>query len=242
MKQEKQNFIIFGHGRSGSNLLRSLLNSHPEIDCIDEPFNPIVLKNKKKWIRLLIVNFPVLYVRLLSTKYPDKYFGFKLFSWHLKNANSIPEKLEKLGWKVIYISRKNILKQAFSKLIGKQNKLYVRTNELISIDEVFDIPVKDVVNQIKRIQKLLIQESEALENVNHLHIIYEDDLKNMDQWDTTSTKVFHKLGLEPVKTVSKTFVTDSRTDKERIANFDEIIDHLNKNGFSEQVKEYYEYL
>lgn len=242
MKQEKQNFIIFGHGRSGSNLLRSLLNSHPEIDCIDEPFNPIVLKNKKKWIRLLIVNFPVLYVRLLSTKYPDKYFGFKLFSWHLKNANAIPEKLEKLGWKVIYISRKNILKQAFSKLIGKQNKLYVRTNELISIDEVFDIPVKDVVNQIKRIQKLLIQESEALEYVNHLHIIYEDDLKNMDQWDTTSTKVFHKLGLEPVKTVSKTFVTDSRTDKERIANFDEIIDHLNKNGFSEQVKEYYEYL
>ena len=36
---EKNNFIIFGQGRSGSNLLRTLLNSHPQIYCDIEIFN-----------------------------------------------------------------------------------------------------------------------------------------------------------------------------------------------------------
>ncbi len=242
MKQKKQNFIIFGQGRSGSNLLRSLLNSHPEIECIDEPFNPQTLKNKKKWIRLLIIIFPIFYIRFLSSYHPNKHFGFKLFSWHLKNANTIPVKIEKHGWKVIYISRKNILKQAFSQLIGQQNNLYFRTNDLTSTNEVFKISVKKVVYQINRTQNLLKQESKALEKVNHLKINYEDDLKNKTQWDATATKIFTVLGLDHVYLSSKNQITDSRSDHERISNFEEIITYLNNNGYSEVVKEYYKYL
>ncbi len=39
MKNKTSKFIIFGQGRSGSTLLKQLLDSHPEITCEGELLN-----------------------------------------------------------------------------------------------------------------------------------------------------------------------------------------------------------
>ena len=75
MKLPRHNFVIFTQGRTGSNLLRNLLNSHPNIFCIRDPF--------VRWhIKVLL---PKLHIRGKLAKYSKRatVCGFVLHDIHL---------------------------------------------------------------------------------------------------------------------------------------------------------------
>ncbi len=236
-------FVIFGQGRSGSNLLRTLLNSHPMIQCDNELFNPGRLARKNLPNRFMIRIFPMFYIRNMQKRADAGIYGFKLFSFHHKNAGGIVIKLFRQGWKVIHIQRKNILKQTFSGIIGAQTQKYIRRDGNSSPDQIYHIECEQVINSLKFRNKQLEAEFKVLSEIkNYCSVIYENDLKDQNYWNETTQRIFRFIGIEPVEVKSSILITDPRPDNERIANFDEIISGLNKAGYTKVVENYYKYL
>ncbi len=239
----KIKFIIYGQGRSGSNLLRTLLNSHPQIHCDNELFNPVRLSQKSKTNRFFINTFPINYIHNMQKRADAEIYGFKLFPFHHKNSGSIVKKLYRQGWKVIHIERNNILKQTFSGIIGTQTQKYIRRDDASSPDQIYHIECEQVINVLKFRKKLMASEYKVLSGIgNYCSVIYEEDLIDQKNWDETMGRIFQFLGIEPVIVKSSILITDPRPDSERIDNFDEIIHGLNQNGYSKVVEDYYKYL
>ncbi len=236
-------FVIFGQGRSGSNLLRTLLNSHPMIQCDNELFNPGRLAQKSKFDRFVIRTFPINYIHNMQKRADAEIYGFKLFPFHHKNAGGIVKKLYLQGWKIIHIERRNILKQIFSGIIGSITQKFIRRDENSSPDQIYQIAFEEVIYEYNRRKTLLTTEFEVLSGIgNYCSVIYEDELRDPKKWNETIGRVFHFIGIEPVVVKSSILITDPRPDSERIENFDEIIHSLNEAGYSKVVEDYYKYL
>lgn len=238
----KTKFIIFGQGRSGSDLLRSLLNSHPQVFCDVELFNPKTYQTQKPFKRFLIKTFPFWHVQNTRKQYQDKIFGFKLFFWHVTDVGQLINKLYKNGWKIIHIRRKNVLKQVFSAEIGKITQTYHRTNDNPLPHETYHINPERLANAIYRRVSMLQKEIEVVSEIEHFKVVYEVDLINENIWNNTTKGIFQFLGAEHFEVKSQLLITDPRPDSERIENFDEIIDYLNKKGYKEIVDNYYQSL
>ena len=46
-----QRFVLLSNARSGSNMLQSMLDKHPQIVCYGEVFNPMYGKGYVKWVK-----------------------------------------------------------------------------------------------------------------------------------------------------------------------------------------------
>ncbi len=112
----EQKFVLFGRGCTGSTLLTDLLNSTDQVKCDKEIFNrPIwqvesFLKNRAKL-------------------FSEPIYGFKLLSYQLRNlikpsdANEFLRYLsEDLGYKIIFLRRKDLLRQTLSKHYAMHRK------------------------------------------------------------------------------------------------------------------------
>lgn len=236
------NFIIFGHGRSGSTLLRTLLNCHPRVVCELELLSHKRLSKKHPIAQHIIFPFPIQYLYLKVMFAKKDVFGFKLLMETRKNAEQVLKKLYLKNWKVIYIQRKNIIKQSISLYIGRQTQQWVRRPSRPSPTEIYHIEPQELLKFIDQNISYLEQENKLLENIDYLHVVYEDDLFHSDNWQKTADRIFGFLGISSVDVSSKNVMTDLRTDAERIENFDDTIQFLEYNGYSALVEEYYAFL
>lgn len=239
--EQTTNFVIFGQGRSGSNLLRTLLNSHPLIHCDNELFNPRRLAAEKPLNRLLIKLMPIKHIEKMQARSNAEIYGFKLFGFHHKNAGKLLHQLYAQGWKIIYIQRKNVLKQVFSGIIGIRTQKYLRTENTPAPAETYHIPCEQVVNAYKYRNKMLLTEKHVVSSLEHCSVIYEEHLQEAYMWPETAARIFHFLDIDPVEVSTSVLKTDPRPDYERIENFGEIIHHLNENGYPHIVRDYYKY-
>lgn len=140
-RSDYEKFIILGLSRSGSNLLRDLLNAHSGIITFGELFRsdealswncPVndKLKSHSKKVTSLIQNDPV---KLMDTvvfgKAPKhvKALGFKLFYYHAQGPNL------KLIWtylrenesvKILHLKRTNLLKRYVSLVKAKNTNVW----------------------------------------------------------------------------------------------------------------------
>lgn len=245
MKSESKDikgFVIFGQGRSGSNLLRTLLNSHPKLHCDNELFNINRLNREKPFSKYFIRLFPHVYISSNRRKAKAEVYGFKLFIFHLNTIDKVIQKLHKQGWKIIHIRRKNILKQVFSAAIGQITGRFIRNHKMPVPTGTYNLEVKHIVRGLRRRKSAIKKELAILEKIPHLTVIYEEDLKNKQSWQHTCNRVYDFLGLEPVLVSSRNLVSDPRRDSERIENFDEIMNYLRENGFEEEVEKYFKLL
>lgn len=232
-------FIIFGQGRSGSNLLRILLNSHPEVFCENEILYPDRLAKSNYYKRLKICWFPLCYIFPFLIKCEKKVFGIKILDFHHPFVGNIVKNLYKKGWKIIHIQRRNVLKQALSGIIAKKTNINI-TNKAGSLPTgVYHLSPERFMAESKSRKKRFGQEQEILSKIPHHEIVYEDHLQIKDLWQNASNKIFDFLGIKSQPLVAKTEITDTRPDWERIGNFDEIITFFMANGHNEHVENYY---
>ena len=241
MKQDKTNFIIFGQGRSGSSLLKDLLDSHPEIDCLGDFLHKNQLQKKFGFFRHLIAQYPIPYIYYFKNKSEKSIFGFKLFNQHVKNIERTVATLYKKEWKIIHLHRENILKQSISWAIANQTSTWARSADTDdSNNKTYKIDPKLLLKHTgNRLQRTKL-ENQLMTKFDHLDVIYEYDLFNSDSWPETTRKVVAYLGIYPVEVQTKWLKTDQRPDSERISNFDEVMDYMKNNGFADLVSRYKE--
>lgn len=114
-------FLILSRSRTGSNLLRSLLSSHPDVICLGEIFGSVGNEVKND-----IIKSPIKYLKRIAFGYHKKNIksvGFKIFYYHpeFKCSTNIWNYLENQNnIKIIHLKRKNILRTILSrKIAGK---------------------------------------------------------------------------------------------------------------------------
>jgi len=234
--KNKTKFFIFGQGRSGSNLLVDLLNSHPDIYCDRELLNNFRVARKNKVFRVLIKLFPYQYIKYYLNKNPGKIYGFKLMIYQLMGYKKIQKKLFDQKWKIIHIKRDDVLQQTFSAIIAEKSGKYLRTNNDDEDKNIFNIEPRRVFDGILYRTRDLEREKNILKDLKFLEINYEKDLANSNKWKETTERVFKFLGTYPVDISSSTLKTNSVANEKRISNYEEIMEYLKETQFSHLVK------
>ncbi|MGH7885939.1 MAG: hypothetical protein ACRENO_09625 [Thermodesulfobacteriota bacterium] len=227
----KNNFIIFSSNRTGSTLLNMLLKSHSEIDCQGEIF----LKFKESAFKKVL--FPYLYIRGIKSENHNT-FGFVLKTQHIDVVFSDKHKdlvsnLYHKGWKIIYLKRLNIFRQAVSHLIAMTNKQWHDFPEKPIKREKVYIDCKKLLPIINWFEKLAEIEEEILNNFKYKLVFYENSLLEENNHQKTCEDIFDFLGIsaELVTTEIKKISTGSLEDQ--IINYEEVVNFFSKTKYSE---------
>lgn len=115
--------IIFAHARSGSTSLFHILNLHPELSLMEEPFN----EDRAAWVpgyknyRELVHDIPSL-DRQLEEIWAS-HNGFKLLDYQLPEA-MLHHIFQDQANRFVFLRRQNLLQAVVSVLIAHQNQLW----------------------------------------------------------------------------------------------------------------------
>ncbi len=120
--RDYRKFVIISRSRTGSTLLMSLLDSHPNIECVGEIF-----KNTQG-----IAPFTV-WVRYFGKRLKRiKAVGFRMFYYHPENGDQKVWELLKADSSIVivHLTRQHLLRMLLSQRIGvKTNRWKQRENE-----------------------------------------------------------------------------------------------------------------
>ncbi|QTN38043.1 Nodulation protein H [Cryomorphaceae bacterium] len=218
-------FVLFGKGRSGTTLLVSLMNSHPDLFCDGEILNKKVLQTKNR-------------VRTRERLSPKAVYGFKLLSYQLRDLQDLPDPkafLQALiddGYKLIHLRRENNLRQVLSRLYAEHRMTYhaAKGSQNAPLEKMH-LDVDDLLVQLGRSASLDRFEAEVLEGLDFLYVSYEKDLEDNTKHPETMRRVFSFLELdyhEPEAALKK--ITTKKLSG-FIANADEVEHALRDSGY-----------
>jgi hypothetical protein len=228
-KKKKIKFVIFGLGRSGSTLLKQLLNSHPEIVCEGELLNAEEKYVTNPLLLRLVYRFPYLFFALRSMLSKKPVYGFTLLFYQYSPPAKLIGKLVKKDWKIIRIYRENSLEQSLSHLVAQQTRVWHRyDNQEIQTPKLVITP-EELMNRLNIVNTNKKTETKLFENFAHHKVVYEDDLKNESDWTETTRRIFEYLGVNPAPVSASIKKTYSRPYSEIIENYDELIKYVQTN-------------
>lgn len=223
-------FVIFAQGRTGSELLRDLLNSHPQIHCDSE-------------ILYFNVLFPKLVIKGLCALSKKDLYGFKVKIYQLterqyiQNPKQFMTDLHKERWKIIYLKRYNILRQEISIQSGKtRKKWHYKSKDIVSKLDKIHINCAKLIEGMKRREMYLAKEKEVLENLPHIKVVYENDLLRAENHQKTLTKIFNYLNI-PSTPVSTKFIKNNPNNlSDFIQNYQEVVQAISKTKYAKFVE------
>ncbi|MCK5523308.1 MAG: hypothetical protein KAI83_09265 [Thiomargarita sp.] len=233
-KEPDSKFIIFSKGRTGSNLLRTLLNSHPEIVCEGD----ILLR---LYVRILSLK---LYIKGRIAKNPTNVYGFQLQRAQLNHekieAKDFLSDLHNNGWKIIYLRRKNRFRQKISSkiAISRNQWLYSsKSNSEPSTSFKVHVDTQELLTELENAENAALKDKADLKEIPYIEIIYEDDLLKAGQHQKTADKIFDFLGVQSAPVETNMIKTPYQNLAEVIENYDEITALLSKTKYAHYLEE-----
>jgi hypothetical protein len=216
-------FIILFYGRSGSGLLRTLLNCHPDVYCDAE----IYLHRKAL--------FPKRYLQNRAKLYGKKYYGHKAKLFQLEEQYSDVDKIRDTyltGNKIIFLKRDSFVRQAISVFIGVQRGKWHDKRENSLAGQKFKINPVKLLEKVRRIDTYYNKKEKLLRGIDHLYINYERDLLSQENHQGTMDKVFDYLGLYSVPVYTNYVKTSPENLEEVLDNYDEVIEAIRNSEFA----------
>ena len=221
----KEKFVVFGRGRSGSTLLVDLINEHPRVHCVGEILNRKVFS-------------PAAMVRSCSRMHAEPVFGFKLLSYQLRSVlglNRPKELLQRLveedGYKMIYLTRENLLRQTLSKhYAAYRGNLNDRSEKVKRPIMRVDIPL--LIQHLEEGEALGRFEQEMIADFDHLPLTYERNLSDEKVQGQTINTLCALLGIESVHANSKLKKIAPNSFDAFIENADEMVRAIEKTPFA----------
>lgn len=212
-------FFIFTTGRSGSNLLVSLLNSHPLIQCNSE----LLLKR--------VLN-PELYLKCHERLARKDIYGFKLLSIHLEiqrigDPQGFIDRLCASGYQIISLKRRNIVRQSISHLYANyRGKFHHSQNQGEQVFVPMRLEPEQLFRELQLLERLNTLGDQLLAGRSHLSLYYEDDLSEADRQQGAVDRVSEFLGIPPAKLGTSLVKTTPEDLSLIIENYAEIRDSL----------------
>ena len=208
-------FVIMTRGRAGSGLLVDLLNSHPQIRCQTELLHDRML-------------FPRRYLRANERLARLPVFGFKLLSYQMIGVQKLASpagflhELAGDGYSVIYLWRRNLLRQILSLLYAAERRSFHShagddvAHTTIRVDPAI------VLSWLEFSTRLGEWERSVLAELPYVDVTYEDDLSRSEAQQATVARITTRLGLEPAPVQSTLTPSTPRALDDFVANADEL--------------------
>ena len=172
--------VIVAHPRSGSTSLAEILDCHPELTLLDEPFN----EDFSSWLpanpdyRALVTDVTSL-DRVVDGILAD-YSGFKVHSYQL-DPELLAHLLSRRDLHVMFLRRRNLLEAAVSGLIAEQTGLWAAWDRDRALEDYYTglapISVQDVRDKLRQIRENLAEVTAILSTRSDgrvLELCYED--------------------------------------------------------------------
>ena len=115
--------LLFAHPRSGSSSLYQILQLHPQLHLLEEPFNEgfTTWNPQAKNYRALAVDIPSLDAQVADIL--TTYTGLKMLDYQLPDP-LVVHLLQRPDWTVIFLRRRNLLQAVVSVLIAQQTTVW----------------------------------------------------------------------------------------------------------------------
>jgi Stf0 sulphotransferase. len=185
-------FVLFARGRSGTTLLLSMLNQHPDVESDGE------ILRRRAWRPHALVE-----QRLGQTQAPV--YGFKLLSYqlhdlqtHLPDRRAFLKALMERGYRVLYLRRQNLLRHALSGLYAEHRRRWHQTDTDTAARPTIRVRRDDLFRWLDGSAQLRHFEQEILNGLPHLSLTYEEHLEDPARHADTLRRVTDRLDLDPV--------------------------------------------
>lgn len=210
-------FIVLSRSRTGSNLLISLLNSHPHIHTEGEIFRNLNGKNYKKVLAKAFGKRP----------YQIKAKGFKIFYYHPQDDSSceIWDELQSLeDLHIIHLKRRNILRTLLSrKIAGIQDVWSVNSNQRQHKLNKKNVSVSFTVDELNKGFKQTKEWEKAGDKIFRDHPLLPIDYEELvNDRKNTLRKVVGFLGVEYIQLKTGLKKQNTKGLRETITNYDEL--------------------
>lgn len=220
--------VIFAQGRTGSTLLEDLLCSTGKFKKHGELLGKGFFN----------VHFPFSFISGLSKISRGTNFIFHLKVYHLsrdrKRHEDPHEFLSRLaadGWKIIYLSRSNILRHSFSNIMAEARGHFHKFDDSKE-DHKFYIDIEKFESKVQERISFMEEEVRALQNLKYCSLNYEKDLQDSYRHQNTVDKVFGFLGLERAKAHSTLRRINKSSFDSLISNYEEFESMIRSNNWS----------
>lgn len=222
-KRNYERFVVITRSRTGSNLLISLMNSHPQIEAKGEVFSRLEGKKTR-----------VIYDEVFPVKSDLSCLGFKIFYYHPLDSKdrSIWKILEEdKEIKIIHLQRKNLLRVHISRLIaGKTDAWTSREEAGISADDkTVHISIDDLFSDIEESLDYIKNTKDRFCDHQVLEVFYEDLTAKRDQ---VMEDVFSFLDLPMANLTSDLKKQNPEELSALVSNFDEVMNRLKASEYA----------
>ncbi len=213
--RDYKKFIVLSRNRTGSNMLISMLNSHPSIYSRYEIFRTLDGNSVKK-----IMNG-------IYSKYPRfvKAVGFKIFYYHPVDDESgaIWDKLTEMeDLHVIHLKRRNILRTILSGKIASKTNVWATkdgSGEIGTKDKKVYLNADELEKALKKSREWEIIYGKMFKSKPMVEIYYEDLVSNpQDEFQ----KITNMLNLKPCKLKTAYRKQNPEKMSELISNYESI--------------------
>jgi hypothetical protein len=221
----QKKFLVFGLPRSGTTLLVSLLDSHPQVYCEGE----ILLRK--------VLN-PKTYIRCRAALSKNEVYGFKLLSSHFRFHQGVDPRrfiadLHQDGYKIINLRRKNILRATLSLLYAISRGQYHQDSEAKEIERYkMHLSPQALMEKLEWMENYNRLQNEVIKDIPNLSLIYEDSLFTPKQQQATTYKIIDYLGIEKAELNTRMIKIGSRELESFIENADEIDSFIQQTRYA----------
>lgn len=222
--------MIFAQGRSGSTLLESLLDSSGKFKSNGE---------------LLSTSNAAYGKRLWS---PRKYLegraklsGNQLFIGHVKIYHLSHHKHQEIdpkafmeslddSWKIIYLYRENVVRQALSNILAEQGNGYDTVTQKQYRDKIVVDREVFISNAQGRLDYQEL-EKQVLAEVPHLTVRYESDLLPAERQQATVNRIMDYLKLDHFQANTRYQKVNKKSNEELIENYSEFLEVVKEQNW-----------
>lgn len=181
MRQEarEKGFVIDGPTRTGSTTLAALLNRHPDIQCLVEPFHP--LRYGGQFHNMAVAEQTVEpALNLIWYRWSGIKHVWESSGWPFVENPELNNGIVLGAQRVIFLRRRNLLRRCISSLISKQLRFWVGTREefYVRLEDVqlTKMSPNVIVEEIKRDEAAVNRRLSLLRDhvPEVMHLFYED--------------------------------------------------------------------
>ncbi|MCU0694120.1 MAG: sulfotransferase [Polyangiaceae bacterium] len=182
-----QRFVVLSSARSGSNMLRSLLEEHPDVACSGEMFNPANGDGYVKWARKSAVRrLQNRYLRnhcveayldnLFAKAYlqgAPKAIGFKvMYPGQFNRCSIFPYYWQEHGFKIVRLTRHNLLRRYVSSKIANLEDVWA-TREHRGTRVTLKVEIDDLLARLSRMEVINQRINSLVNEFDHIMVDYE---------------------------------------------------------------------
>lgn len=192
-------YVIFGLPRTGSSLLGELLATQPASIYETELLHPKFWRGWRSPLYRLLRFYPYSYIDYrchLAHRQGTSLYGFKLFPHHVHAPRTMLLELQRRQWRILHIQRRDLFDQVLSMLVARQtgrfNGSHVDDPPRLYLDPTI------VAEELRICRQKARETGDLLLGIDHLDVVYEDDLCESGQWNTTLTRIASAWGIHSV--------------------------------------------